>query len=131
MSKYAIFLFRNLLLAVFLTVYIQTAYSAEKPIIDTANIGNGVGEYRFELHKIGTGNYRRNNDISAEIRIYKKGTTTILQRLQVIIEIDDPGFQFMDVNGDGYNDLLLYDACVGFAGCSGPSIAADVFILNP
>jgi len=51
--------------------------------------------------------------------------------LPVIVGINDPSFQFIDVNGDGYKDLLLYDACVGYAGCAGPSIAADVYLYIP
>jgi hypothetical protein len=105
------------------------AFATPKSITVTADIGNGVGECRFELHKIGTAKFESWDGVSAEIRVFKKGNSEVLQRLPVDIFIDFPSFDIIDVNGDGYNDLLLYDAHVGYGG--GPSTSADVFMYIP
>lgn len=106
-------------------------FGAEKPETVSVDIGMGAGDYIFELHKIGKGKYERWNEVDAEIRIKKKGSTKISQRLPVIIGIPSPTFDIIDINGDGYKDMLLYDACAGYAGCAGPTTAADVFLYIP
>ncbi|OGP53234.1 MAG: hypothetical protein A2Y65_09160 [Deltaproteobacteria bacterium RBG_13_52_11] len=104
-------------------------FATPKPVTETADIGNGVGEYRFELHKIGTAEFESWDGVSAEILIFKKGNSEVLQRLPVDIFIDSPSFYMMDVNGDGYQDLLLYDDHAGYG--AGPSTSADVFMYIP
>lgn len=107
------------------------ASGAERPETVSAEIGKDVGKYIFELHKIGKGTYGRWREVKAEIRIKKNGYSEFSQRLPVVIGIPSPSFDITDINGDGYKDLLLYDTCAGYAGCAGPTTAADVFLYIP
>jgi len=103
------------------------AFATPKSVTVTADIGNGVGEYRFELHKIGTAKFESWDGVSAEILVFKKGNSEVLQRIPVDISTDSPYFDIMDVNDDGYQDLLLYDTAVG----GGAYTIADVFMYIP
>jgi hypothetical protein len=110
-------------------ILVTIAFATPKSVTATADIGTGVGEYRFELHKIGTPtHFERWADVEVEILVFKKGNSEVLQRLPVdSISIDSPYFDIWDVNGDGYKDLLLYDESLG----AGPSSSADVFMYIP
>lgn len=107
------------------------SHAAESPMAASANIGNDGGKFRFELHKLGKGKYERFNEVDAEIKVFKNESTEVFQRIKTIIGIESPAFDFIDINGDGYVDMLLYNACAGYADCSGPSTGADVFVYAP
>ena len=100
-------------------------------MVASAGIGKGIGKLRFELIKLGTEPYERWKQVAAEVRIFSSGSDTPLQTIGTQIGIPDPRFDFADLNGDGYKDLLLYNDCAGFATCAGPTIGADVFLYVP
>lgn len=129
-------MFKKIILpsAIFFTAFlffVSSVSAAETVISVSADIGNKVGQFKFELHKTGKGKYERWNEIPAEIRILKNDSKDIFQTLKTNVEIDDPTFDISDINGDGYKDMLLYNACAGYAGCASPSTAADVYLFIP
>ena len=105
------------------------SFASKNTITETADIGKGIGIYRFELHKNTTDKSITWDGVSAEIRVLKKSSSDVLQRIPVDILMDSPYFEILDVNGDGYNDLLLYNAHAGYG--AGPTTSADVFMFIP
>jgi len=55
------------ILTIYVAMYSTVAFGQSKPIVSDTDIGNGVGEFRFELHQIGLGTYQRWEEIPAEI----------------------------------------------------------------
>jgi hypothetical protein len=109
----------------------SASWAQSPPTLVEIDIGKGVGKLRFELVKIGTEPYERWKQVAAEIRISSAGSSKLLQTIDTQIGIPGPQFDFADLNGDGYKDLLFYNDCAGFATCAGPTIGADVFLYIP
>lgn len=87
-------------------------------------INPNVGQLRFELQILDA----RFKPISGEIHIENLDRKPI-QTIPVEIWLPNPGLEFMDLNDDGYTDLLFYNIEAGH--CCGPSTGADVFLYIP
>lgn len=125
---------RNLLISIVLCLSC-IAYASPKKVkvassVADISIEGQPTKLHFELINLGAEPYKRWSQIPAEIRITRPNGD-LVQTLPVEIGIENPWFQFMDLNDDGYLDLLLYDNCAGFATCAGPTVAADVFLYVP
>jgi len=122
---------RNLVLGIVLALsQVAEAASQDEVIQAESTIDARLGKFRFELRNLGAVPYTLWESTPAELVVYRP-SGNVLQRLSLDVEISSPWFEFVDLNGDGYVDLLVYNACAGFALCSGPTRAADVFIFSP
>lgn len=76
-------------------------------IIKSHIIHNSLGEFNFELINLESRPFSDLDENRAEIKI-----TTLdgkpIQKIQVEIAFSRPDFDFVDLNDDGYADLLLY-----------------------
>lgn len=110
-----------------LTILCSAFVQAAPPVV-SADIGGKVGVVRAELMDI----ERREYITYSEIRLFHNQATTPFQRIAVDVEIEGPYFEFVDLNGDGYRDLVFYRTCGAGYQCVGPSpYAGDVFIFRP
>ena len=122
----------NLLVALLLLVTcFAHAETGTSPLVAKQIVSEELGAFRFELHNRGEGPYVRGDVTQAEISIFKGDSDKLLQKLSVEVWIESPSFDFIDLNDDGYVDLILYDDCAGFALCGGPTLGADVFMFAP
>lgn len=111
-------------------VSVVSAAPPNKAITAGHEVNVQIGRLRFELNNLGTSPFKTWDATPAEIVVFRPNGE-ILQKLSVEVEIGDPYFDFIDLNDDGYVDLLLYDACAGYATCAGPTRAADVYLFAP
>ena len=80
-----------------------------------------IGQLRFELKILDA----RSRPTYGEIHIDILDGKTI-QTIPVESWLPSPRFDFIDLNDDGYTDLLFYNTQAGFV--AGPSTGDDVFI---
>lgn len=83
-----------------------------------------IGQLRFELKILDA----RSRPTYGEIHIDILDGKTI-QTIPVESWLPSPRFDFIDLNDDGYTDLLFYNTQAGFG--AGPSTGADVFLYIP
>lgn len=109
----------------------MNAYSAGVfvPSPATVNIGGSEGVVRVEF----IGNKERENGYSMMHGklIFYKGTSTLPFQELVSSYLDreeTPRFEFIDLNDDGYQDLLFYNSTVG---AGNGHEAADVYLWIP
>jgi hypothetical protein len=95
-----------------------------KPIVEYQRINSSIGQFRFELKILDA----RSKPIYGEILIETLDGKSI-QTIPVENWWFDPSFDFIDLNDDGYTDLLFYNTQAGFG--AGPSSGADVFLYIP
>ena len=109
---------------------IASAAPPNKPIVAEQVVSDQVGKLRFVLNNLGAKPFKQWEPTPAEIIVFR-ATGEILQKLSVEVELETPFFDFIDLNDDGYVDMLLYSSCAGFATCAGPTRAADVYLFAP
>ena len=114
----------------FVIASVANAAAPNNPTVADQFVNAQVGELRFVLRKLGSKPFRVWRQTPAEISVLNaKGI--LLQKLPIKVEIASPTFTFIDLNDDGYIDVLLYDACAGLQLCNGPTRSADVFLFTP
>lgn len=122
---------RNLLFVIVLALTQAAEAASHGEVIQAeSTISPQLGKFRFELRSLGASPYKLWESTPAELVVYRQ-SGDVLQRLPLDVEISSPWFEFVDLNGDGYVDLLVYNACAGLALCAGPTRAADVLIFAP
>lgn len=126
--KYAqLYVMRKLtfILLVFLSIGAK-ADDFEQPesFAEYQTINPSVGQFRFWLQILDA----RYKPIYAEIHIETLDGKPI-QTIPIESWLPNPSFDFIDLNDDGYTDLLFYDKEAGH--CCGPSTGAEVFLYIP
>ena len=113
---------------VFLGIFSITGSAADLKIKTpppvTKLIGTSTGKLHFEINIIDD----RDRPMYAEIQVSTQNGK-LLQSLPVEIWISDPYFDFLDINDDGYMDLLFYNSDAGM--CCGATQGGDVYIFAP
>jgi len=106
------------------------AHGAEFRHYDKA-IHPSVGILRFVLSGVpvnsGESTCCSGEDIKATILISDSSGKVVQKIPQDFLPVDRGGLDFMDVNGDGYVDLLIYNN----RGGAGPLMQADIWIYAP
>jgi hypothetical protein len=95
-----------------------------KPLVEYQWINPSVGQLHFELQILDD----RYQFTYAQIEV----TTldgNLIQIIPQVITFTEPHFEFIDLNDDGYIDMLFYNTYAGFGG--GPTTGADVFLYTP
>jgi hypothetical protein len=87
-------------------------------------IGADIGKLTFELIILDG----HSKPIYGEIHV-KTSERNKIQTIPVESWLPQLSFDFIDLNDDGYLDLLFYNAQAGYA--AGPSTGADVFLYIP
>jgi hypothetical protein len=98
--------------------------SALKPLVEYQWINSSVGQLRFELQILDD----REQPIYAQIEVATLDGNSI-QTIPEEIWLIDPYFEFIDLNDDGYTDMLFYNTRSGFG--AGPTTGADVYLYIP
>jgi hypothetical protein len=93
-------------------------------IVEYQRINSSIGQFRFELKILDA----RSNPIYGEIAINTMDGKAI-QTIPVESSWFNPRLDFIDLNDDGYTDLLFYNTQAGFG--LGPTPGADVFLYIP
>ncbi|MDD2829675.1 MAG: hypothetical protein PHW18_08895 [Sulfuricurvum sp.] len=119
-------MYRYFFIIVSIFIYFTSMQASQ--IVESTDIGGKVGIVRAELMEI-----EKNEYVTyAEIRLFHDQATIPFQRIAVDVEIERPYFEFVDLNGDTYKDLVFYRTCGAGYQCVGPfPFAGDVYIFNP
>ena len=94
------------------------------PSPETKLINPNTRRLHFEINIIDD----REKPSYAEIQVSNQNSE-LLQSLPVEIWITDPYFEFIDINDDGYIDLLFYNSDAGM--CCGATQGAEVYLYIP
>jgi hypothetical protein len=89
------------------------------------SIHSSVGKFRFVLQNLESRPYSHDGN-RAQVQISTM-TDQPVQTIPVEINFAQPWFDFLDLNDDGYTDLLLYSSDVG----GGSTALPDVFLYIP
>jgi hypothetical protein len=92
----------------------------------TPSIGATKGKIRVEW-----GETKENNDVrDGELRVLHAVDSTVIQRIKLTVSVprDQLALQFLDLNDDGFQDLLFQNSRTGMAGAA---YGADVFLWIP
>jgi len=118
---------RTILFFLLFSVPIAMASAASPVVTEQAQLGHNQGTIKVDVHLISPSN----NDANAKyiIKIFRNGQNTPMQEIDAFAEIDKPWIELVDLNGDGYVDILFNNIHAGFG--SGPTIGADVFMYIP
>ena len=99
--------------------------SQQEPIIEYRSIHKSMESFRFELQNLEDHPYSYDAN-QANILIGKQNGV-LIQTIPVVISFPQPAFDFIDLNDDGYTDLLLYVFDAG----GGSNSFEDVFLYIP
>jgi hypothetical protein len=112
---------------------IDLAFAASPVITKQAQLGNNQGTINVEVHLISPLNAVADPTKFAEakyvIKIYRSGNKSQIQEIETFSLINEPWLDLVDLNGDGYIDILFNNIHAGFG--SGPTVGADVFLYIP
>jgi hypothetical protein len=99
--------------------------SQQQPIIEYRFVHKSMELFRFELQNLEDHPYSYETN-QAKILIGKQNGV-LIQTIPVAISFPQPAFDFIDLNDDGYTDLLLYVFDAG----GGSNSFEDVFLYTP
>jgi hypothetical protein len=97
-----------------------------KSLVSKTDIGSGVGVIKVEFVK------NEIDPFSGEILVYRVSDSSLIQRITVedvgLPPEIPPSFEFLDLNDDGYMDLLFQNSRTGTAGAA---LGSDVYLWVP
>ncbi len=99
--------------------------SLQEPIIEYRHIHENMELFRFELQNLE--NHPYSNDTNQANILIGKQNGLPIQTIPVEISFPQPAFDFIDLNDDGYVDLLLTTEDIG----GGSNSFQDVFLYVP
>jgi len=106
----------------FMYCFASTAFAYDEDkfqIFEYKSLHKGLAEFRFQVMP----------KYAADFLVITEIDGNLIQEFQVNIGLQKPYLTYLDINDDGYLDVLFYDNEAGM--CCGATDGADVFIYNP
>lgn len=123
----------QIIIFVLLSLFPITALAESPVITEQAQLGNERDTIKVEAYIVSPLNNSSDpakyDDAIYKIKIFLNGQSAPLQEIDTFAQIDEPWIELVDLNGDGYIDILFYNMHAGWG--SGPTIGADVYIYVP